>query len=194
MSPDKNKPKTPLNVGPWRKITSKTVYDNPWISLTDHQVLTPSGQPGQYGVVQFKNRAVGVVPYEDGHIWLVGQTRFPLGRYSWEIPEGGCPEGEALEACAYRELQEETGISAKHLKPLFQMQLSNSVTNEWGIAYLATGLTQGAPSPDPTEDISIRRISLDEFYAEVERGDITDSLTVATCYKLMLMKDRGELD
>ncbi len=190
MPKDKNKPEMPS----WRTITSKIIYDNPWISLTDHQVITPSGQSGQYGVVAFKNRAVGIVPYEDGYIWLVGQTRFPLGQYSWEIPEGGCPAGEEPEDCAHRELQEETGISAAHLKPLFQMHLSNSVTDEWGIVYLATDLTQGDPNPDPTEDISVRKISLNDFYAEVEQGDITDSLTVGACYKLMLLQARGELD
>ncbi len=179
---------------PWHIKSSQKVYDNPWISVTDHKVVNPAGQDGQYGVVHYKNRAIGVVPYENGYLWLVGQTRFPLDRYSREIPEGGCPIDEDPEDCARRELTEETGLIATTLKPLFQMHLSNSVSDEWGIVYLATGLTQGAAAPEATEDITTEKISLEQFYDDVEAGLITDSLSVAACYKLMLMKSRGELE
>jgi len=178
---------------PWTVQSAQVVYDNPWITVTDNQVINPAGQNGQYGVVHFKNRAVGVVPYEDGHIWLVGQTRFALSAYSWEIPEGGCPEGEDLEESARRELKEETGLIAGHLQPLLQMHLSNSVTDEWGQIYLATDLTQGTAKPEGSEDITVRKVTVKEFYEAVENGEITDSLSVATAYKLMLMKERGEL-
>lgn len=185
---------TKITPSGWTTLTSETVFKNGWITLTDHKVITPSGQDGSYGVVRFKNRAVGVIPYENGNVWLVGQTRYVFDAYSWEIPEGGCPEDEQLEDCARRELREETGLSARSLTPLFEMHLSNSVTDEWGIVYLALGLEQGEAAPEPTEDITVRKVSLDTFYADVEAGIITDSLSVAACYKLMLMRQMGELD
>jgi len=178
---------------PWETLSSRDVFENNWIKLTDHKVITPGGTDGTYGAIHFKNRAVGVVPYEKGYIWLVGQTRYVLDQYSWEIPEGGCPKNEDLEDCALRELQEETGLIATNLKPIVQMHLSNSVSDEWAIVYLATGLTQSQAAPEPTEDISVAKVTLEEFYQRVETGEITDSLSVAACYKLMLMKANGEL-
>jgi len=178
---------------PWVTVKSKIIYENDWIKVQDDTVKTPAGTDGIYGVVQFKNRAVGVVPYEAGYIWLVGQTRYVLDEYSWEIPAGGCPENENLMECAHRELQEETGISADNLEPLLQMHLSNSICDEWGIIYLATDLKHGQTMHEQTEDISVRKVSLDTFYEAVESGHITDSLSVAACYKLMLMKHTGQL-
>ncbi|MFK7969067.1 MAG: NUDIX domain-containing protein [Bacteroidia bacterium] len=178
---------------PWKILASKPIYTNPWISLTEHEVTNPSGNPGIYGVVSFKNAAVGVVPYEDGHIWMVGQYRFPLERYSWEIPEGGGEPSETPLAAAQRELQEETGLVAAQYEPLLEMHLSNSVSDEWGIVYLATGLTQGEASPEDTEDIRLQKMSLEEVYRRVEAREITDSLTVAAIYKMMILKLEGKL-
>src|SRR6476646_7830329 len=107
----------PDHSNPWTTLYSRQVYDNPWISVREDQVLRPDGSPGIYGVVHFKNRAIGVLPVEDdGSIWLVGQHRYPLNAFSWEIPEGGCPEGESPDAAARRELTEETGLSAASLE------------------------------------------------------------------------------
>lgn len=184
---------TKVTHAPWTTLSSKEIFENNWIKLTDHKVITPGGTDGTYGAIHFKNRAVGVVPYEDGHVWLVGQTRYVLGRYSWEIPEGGCPLDEDLEDCAHRELQEETGLMAETLQPILQMHLSNSVTDEWGIVYLATGISQGEANPEPTEDISMAKVTLEEFYERVEAGEITDCLSVGAAYKLMLMKATGKL-
>ena len=185
---------TKVAQNPWTTLSSIDIFENNWIKLTDHNVTNPAGQPGKYGVVHFKNRAVGIVPYEDGYVWLVGQTRYALDQYSWEIPEGGCPLDESLEACAYRELREETGLEAQNLRQILQMHLSNSVTDELGIVYLATGLTRTQAEPEPTEDITVERVLLEEFHQRVEGGEITDSLTVAACYKIMLMRANGELD
>jgi 8-oxo-dGTP pyrophosphatase MutT (NUDIX family) len=144
-------------------------------------------------VVHFQNQAIGVVPYQAGDIWLVGQYRYPLQRYSWEIPEGGGAADESPLAAAQRELKEETGLTADHYQPLLEMHLSNSVSDEWGIVYLATGLTQGEANPEETEELRVRRVSLQAAYAEVEARRITDSLSVAAIYKLMLLQAQGQL-
>lgn len=179
---------------PWSTLSSKTIYDNPWIKVEENQVINPSGNPGIYGVVHFKASAVGVVPYEDGKIWMVGQYRYPLNRYSWEIPEGGGSPDESPLDAAKRELLEETGLTAAHYEPLYEMHLSNSVSDEWGIVYLATGLSEGIAMPEDTEELHVKKMPLEAVYAEVEAGRITDSLTVAAIYKLMLMKAQGIID
>lgn len=178
---------------PWTTLSTALIYENPWIRLEEHQVLNPNGNPGIYGKVHFRNAAVGVVPYEQGHIWLVGQYRYPLDQYSWEIPEGGAPEGESTLEAAQRELLEETGITAARYEPLLEMHLSNSVSDEWGIVYLATKLTQGQAQPEDTEDLQLRRVPLQTVAEEVEAGTITDSLTVAAVYKLLWLHARGSL-
>ncbi|MBI3543277.1 MAG: NUDIX hydrolase [Deltaproteobacteria bacterium] len=178
---------------PFTKRGTRQVYDNAWIRVREDEILTPAGKPGIYGVVEFKNRAVGVVPYENGEIWLVGQWRYPLGSYSWEIPEGGSPAAEELEATARRELKEETGLVARKLERIVEMHLSNSVSDEYAAVFLATGLTQGAAEPEETERLKIRKVTLDEAYALVSRGAITDSLSVAAILKLVLLRHEGRL-
>lgn len=178
---------------PWKILDTEDIYNNPWIKLQEHQVLTPAGNPGIYGVVQYHNKAVGVVPYDDGHVWLVGQYRFPLEKYSWEIPEGGAAPTETPLEAAKRELLEETGFTAQHYEPLLEMHLSNSVSDEWGIVYLATGLTPGTAQPEETEVLQLERVPLETVYRRVENREITDSLTVAAIYKLMLLRLMGAL-
>lgn len=179
---------------PFRVRSSQQVYENPWIRVVEHQVTLPSGKPGIYGVVHFKNRAVGVIPYENGYIWLVGQYRFPLSLYSWEIPEGGSPQDEELEETARRELKEETGLVADKLHPVLRMHLSNSSTDELGVVFLALGLKEGAAEPEESEKLSVRKVSLDEVYQKVVSGEITDALTVAGILRLMLMRTQGEME
>lgn len=178
---------------PWTTLKKTIKYDNPWIRVEEHDVLNPAGNPGIYGAVHFKNQAVGVVPYENGQVWMVGQYRYVLDLYSWEIPEGGGPEGEDPLETAKRELQEETGLVADTYEKLLELHLSNSVSDEWGIVYLATDLHQGEAEPEETEELHIRKMSVEELYEEVEAGRITDSLTVAAAYKLMLLKTMGRL-
>jgi len=178
---------------PWQILDSTLIYENPWIRVDEHQVLNPAGKPGIYGVVHYQFDAIGILPYEDGHIWLVGQYRFPLKEYQWEIPEGGHDPQESHLDSAKRELKEETGMSASHWEPLLEMNLSNSVSDEWGIVYLATGLKEGISQPEETEELMVRKLPLEEVYEMVEQRVIRDSLTVGAIYKMMLMKYQGKL-
>lgn len=178
---------------PFTMLSARQVYDNPWITVVEHQVLSPRGRPGIYGVVKFKNQAVGVIPYDGGKIWLVGQYRVPLGAYSWEIPEGGSPHGEDPVEGARRELREETGLEARTLEPIVEMHLSNSVSDEWGVVYLARGITAGPAQPEHTEELAIRVLPLDEAYRMVCAAEITDSLSVAGILRLVLLEREGKL-
>jgi 8-oxo-dGTP pyrophosphatase MutT (NUDIX family) len=164
---------------PWTTLGSRAVYDNPWISVREDQVIRPDGRPGVYGVVHFKSRAIGVLPVDDrGGVWLVGQYRYALDRYSWEIPEGGSHPGETPEETARRELREETGLSAEHLEPIAITHLSNSVSDELGLVFRATGLSPGPSVPEGTERIEVRMVPWDEAWAMLQCGQITDSMSV----------------
>lgn len=179
---------------PWTMLSREIRYENPWIRVVHHEVLNPRRRPGIYGVVEFRNRAVGVIPVDqDGCTWLVGQYRFPLGRYSWEIPEGGAPDGSSPAESALRELREETGLVAGTLTELLRLDLSNSVTDETGVVFLATSLTPGPPAPEETEQLAVRRVPLGQALAEVMDGRITDSLSVTGLMKLKLLADAGGL-
>ena len=170
-------PTDPAN--PWTTRGSRVVYTNPWIKVREDQIVRPDGQPGIYGVVQFQNKAVGVLPVDaDGSVWLVGQYRYPLGLYSWEIPEGGGPIGEDPETTARRELREETGLVAGHLEPISLTHLSNSVSDEVAHLYRATELTPGPSEPEGTERLQVSRISWDEAWEMVRGGTITDAMSV----------------
>lgn len=173
---------------PWITHQKREVYSNPWISVSESRVTTPTGTPGIYGVVHYKNRAVGVIPIDDeNHTWLVGQYRYPTDTYEWEIPEGGAPFEESLEECAHRELREETGLSAEHLELLIgDLQLSNSVSDERAHLYVARGLTRGEAEPEATEQIRVRRLPLSEAFAMVDRGEIKDAMTVLALQCLRL--------
>lgn len=163
---------------PWRKLASREVYDNSWINVREDSVIRPDNEQGIYGVVHFKNLAIGVLAVEDEFIYLVGQYRYPLDRYSWEIPEGGCPEGEDPLAAARRELEEETGLRAERWEKMGEAHLSNSVTDEHAIWFLATGLTQGTHSPEGTEQLKIRRVTFQAALEMAHKGEITDALSL----------------
>ena len=170
MTPDELK-------NPWLTISSKRIYDNPWIFVREDRVVRPDGQSGIYGVVHYKNIAVGVLAIEDDHIYLVGQYRYPLKRYSWEIPEGGCPEGEEPLLAAQRELREETGLEAARWQMLGEAHLSNSVADEYAVWFVATGLVPGEVRPEGTEKLSGRRVLLSEALTMALDGEITDALS-----------------
>jgi ADP-ribose pyrophosphatase len=174
-------------LNPWKTKDSKVVYDNAWIRVREDNVIRPDGQPGIYGVVHYKNTATGVLPIDDeGCTYLVGQYRYTLNSYSWEIPEGGAPEGEDPLEGAKRELLEETGLVAKEWKLLSKSYLSNSVSDEEAVLYLATNLSQGKASPEGTEKLQVKRVPFEEALSMVARGEITDAMSVIAIQSYVL--------
>ena len=173
---------------PWETISKKQVYENSWIKVEEHQVLNPALKEGIYGVVKFKHLAIAIVPLDESYnTWLVGQHRYPLDRYSWEVPEGGGELGIDPLETAQRELLEETGIKAKDWQQIQEIDTSNSVTDERGIVFLAQELSFFEPSPDEDEELKIRKLSLEEAFQMVLDGEIRDGLAVAALYKAHYM-------
>ncbi|MEQ9230016.1 MAG: NUDIX hydrolase [Cyclobacteriaceae bacterium] len=169
---------------PWKTLSTKKIYDNPWISLNEDQIINPSGGEGIYGTVHFKNLAIGILPLdEEMNTWLVGQWRYPLNEYSWEIPMGGGQLHIDPIDSAKRELKEETGITAKKWEEIIKIHLSNCVSDEVGYGFLATDLTFGDTNFDETEDLEIRKLPFSEALQMCLDGKITDSLSVATILK-----------
>ena len=179
---------------PWEITHSKTTYENPWIKVTHNEVINPAGNDGIYGVVHLKNYAIGILPLDkDLNTYLVGQFRFPLNEYSWEIPEGGCPEGTDILATAKRELKEEVGLTAKKWTPLLTMHISNCVTDEIGYVFIAQDLMEGIAEPEETEELVIKKLSFEEVFQMVMKEEITDSISVAAILKTKILLDQGVL-
>jgi 8-oxo-dGTP pyrophosphatase MutT (NUDIX family) len=165
------------------------VYQNPWIQVYEDRVVRPDGQPGIYGVVHFRNRAIGVVALdEQDRVLLVGQYRYTLDLYSWEIPEGGGPLDEEPLVAAQRELAEETGYSAGQWREILRSHLSNSVSDEAAICYLATDLRAGMARPEGTEELQVRWVSFAEALDMIARGEITDALSILGLYRLAILR------
>ncbi len=173
---------------PWKIVSTKSVYDNPWITVDEHQVINPRGGQGIYGKVGFKNKAIAIIPIDvDGNTWLVGQFRFTLDEYSWEVPMGGGPvELDPLES-AKRELKEETGLTAGKWKNVMRLHTSNSVTDEEGFVYLAQDLKAGDTDFDETEDLKIRKLPFKEVVSMVLNGEITDAISVAGILRVNIL-------
>ncbi len=179
---------------PWTTLQRRQVYESPWIEVEHHDVLNPAGNPGTYSVVKFKKLAIGVVPLDtENNTWIVGQYRYPLHTYTWEIPEGGGDRDEAPVESAKRELLEECGIIAQEYIPIQQLQLSNSATDEVAHLFVARNLSFTEAQPEENEQLAIRKIPFDELYRLVQEGLITDSLSVAAVLKIKLMQLEGHL-
>jgi len=181
---------------PWKAGTERVAFENAWICVSDQEAIAPTGRPARYGLVRFKNLAVAVLPlHDDGSVTLVGQHRFPNADYSWELPEGGAPlEEDPLEG-AKRELAEETGLAAAEWREVLRAQLSNSVTDERMIGYIATGLTEATETPkaDETEAITVVRAPFREALDAAMAGQMPDMLTVAMLLRGYHMAREGSL-
>lgn len=175
--------------GNWKTIASKTVYQNPWIEVDHRDVITPAGGEGIYGLVRFKNKAIGIVALDnDDHIYLVGQYRYPLKAYSWEIPEGGCPLEENPIEAAKRELKEETGLIAAHWEKIGRIHTSNSATDEEGFIFLAKDLQQFEQETEDTEEIEVKRVHLKDAVEMVMNSEITDSISISAILMVARLK------
>lgn len=182
------------NENPWTIDGSTSVYSNPWICVTEFNVRNPNNGIGIYGKVHFRNLAIGILVLDNNYnTWIVGQYRFPTEKYSWEIPEGGGDlEINPLES-AKRELKEETGIIANNWISLLEMDLSNSVSDERSISFIARDLKFEESEPEETEQLQVKKIPFDDVYKMVMDGDIRDSITVASILKAKILIDKGEL-
>ena len=179
---------------PWTTLKSEKIYDSDWIGLTKHDVLNPSGNEGTYSVVHFKNLALGILPLDkDYNTWIVGQYRYPIDQYSWEIPEGGGKRDVAPLVSAQRELLEETGITANTWTKIQEMYLSNSASDEFCVLYIAQDLSFGEAQPEENEQLEMRKLHFDELYRLVESGEIKDSLTVAIVLKTKILMLEGKI-
>ena len=172
------------NKNPWKRSSTKKIYENPWMRVVEDQVVRPNKSEGIYGHVHFKNKAIGILPIDDElNTWLVGQYRYTLNEYSWEIPTGGVPLTEDTLTGAKRELREETGLIANKWTKLLKIHTSNSVTDEYGYVFIAEDLIQGEMDWDETEELKIKKIPLREALELVMNCEITDSLSIAGILK-----------
>lgn len=169
----------------WKTLRSRIIYDNPWMTVVEDRVINPGGGENDYGHVKFKNRAVAIVPLdEDGNTWLVGQQRYTLDLYSWELPMGGSPLAEDPLIAAKRELQEETGLIARDWQQLMFIHTTNSITNEEGFVFVARDLEQGDTNFDESEDLQIRKLPMSEALQMIRQGEITDVISIAALLRV----------
>jgi 8-oxo-dGTP pyrophosphatase MutT (NUDIX family) len=178
----------------WKSGEGRVRFENPWLKLVEYDAVAPTGHQTHYGVVRFRTRAVGVLPlHGDGTVTLVGQQRFPLGNYSWEMPEGGVPFAEDPLDGARRELREEVGLVAADWREILRMELSNSTTDEQAVCFLARDFSETATDPDETERLDVVRVPFRTLLAEVVAGRVRDSMTVAAVLRAYHMAREGEL-
>ena len=173
----------------WKRLSSRTVWENPWMVVREDHVINPGGGENHYGYVHFKNRAIAIVPLDDeGNTWLVGQDRYTLGEYSWELPMGGGALDEASIDAARRELREETGLTASRWSEIMKLHTSNSITDEVAIVYIAEDLTQGEADPEEMEDLRVRKLALQDAVQMVNDGEITDAISVAAILRVAALR------
>lgn len=181
-----------LDKNPWQTKASKEIYNNPWIRLVENQVINPKGGEGIYGVVHFKNVAIAVIPIDkEGFTYLVGQYRYTLNSYEWEIPMGGGPKENSNLASAKRELLEETGIVAAKWELILNSQVSNSVTDEISVSYVATDLSYQEAIPEDTEQLQIRKVKIEEAIRMAMDGEIRDLISIASLLKLKILLENN---
>jgi 8-oxo-dGTP pyrophosphatase MutT (NUDIX family) len=169
----------------WKTLDSRVVYDNPWITLREDKVINPGGGRNDYGHIHFKKKAIAIVPLdEEGNTWIVGQDRYTLGEYSWEVPMGASEDDENPLDTAHRELREETGLSAGSMQQLMRLHTSNSITDEEGFVFIASELSEGETAFDEMEVLEVRKLPLSEVVAMIGRGEMTDAISVAAVLRV----------
>jgi 8-oxo-dGTP pyrophosphatase MutT (NUDIX family) len=187
MPPMTEPASTPASIGPWTRRARRVAYDNAWITIWHDEVDRPDGSPGIYGVVHFANLAVGAVVLDDeDRVLLVGQHRYTLDAYSWELPEGGVPASEDPIDGARRELREETGVEADGWREILRFHLSNSISDEAGVIFAARATAHGMASPEPSEDLAVRWVEFADALAMAADGRITDAMTIMGLQRVAL--------
>ncbi len=182
------------SINPWKIKSIQKVYETPWIEVSHHEVINPAAKPGIYGTVHFKNLAIGIIPLDENYnTWIVGQWRFPLNCYSWEIIEGGGPLNDSPIESAKRELKEETGIVAEKFTLLCNMHTSNSATDEYCHIYVAQNLSFEESEPEESEDLLVKKLPFETVYQMVMNGEITDSLSMVGILKTKLLLNEGKI-
>jgi len=178
------------NVNPFKKTREEVVYDNNWISVKHADIITPKNTTGIYGTVHFKNYAIGIIPIDaDGNTYLVGQYRYALDAYSWEIPEGGGPLQNDILLSAKKELQEEVGFFANRWTKIAELNTSNSVTDEVGIIFVAQDLEQTDTAHEDTEELQIKKMHITEAIDWAMQGKIKDAIAIIGLLKLKILID-----
>lgn len=171
----------------WKRLDRKRIYDNPWITVYEDQVINPGGGRNTYGNVHFKSKAIAIVPLDDdGNTWIVGQDRYTLGEYSWEVPMGASDAGEEPIDTAHRELKEETGLSAGQMMQVMRMHTSNSITDEEGFVFVARDLSEGDTAFDEMEVLDVRKLPLADVVDMIRRQEMTDAISVAAILRVYL--------
>ncbi len=179
---------------PWRSAGERVIFENPWMRLTRHPAVAPTGLEADYVVMRPRNLSVGVLPvHDDGTVTLVGQQRFALMNWSWEMPEGGAPFDEDPIEGARRELAEEAGLEARRWREALKAEMTNSITDERAMAWIAWDLSPAPSEPDPTEVIRVARVPFGDLLREIARGSIRDMFTVATTLRAYHMAREGDL-
>lgn len=177
----------------WIPHRREAVFDNPFYVIWEDKVTNPANKPGFYSIVHFKREAVGIIPLdEDMNTWIVGQYRYPMDSYEWEIPEGGADDNDPL-ATAHKELKEEAGLEAGRMDLILEMQLSNSGTDEVSFTFLARDLKIGEATPEETEQISIKKLPFSQVVEMVMKGEIRDAISVASILKLQRLIELNQL-
>jgi 8-oxo-dGTP pyrophosphatase MutT (NUDIX family) len=174
-----------INKNPWKTLSSKTIYENPWLRLREDQVIRPDGKEGIYSVVEIKPSIGVIVLNENNQTALVGQWRYAHNKFSWEIPTGGSsPADKDIVSSAQRELIEETGIEAKNWYSLGSIDNSNGATTDVANLYLATDLKFHETHQEPDESIITRWFDFQKALEMVMSGKITESCSVAAILKV----------
>lgn len=174
---------------PWITNSSRVVYQNTWISVREDQVIRPDGNPGIYGVVEIRP-SVGVLAMNDREeVVLVGQWRYAMNRYSWEIPRGGSHPGETdMLAVAQRELMEEAGVVASDWEPLGKVDICNGVANDVQSLFFARGLSATNRQLDPEEEIALEWRPFETVLSMAMDGRITEVCSIAAILKVALLR------